>query len=499
MRLHMARLLRNSPRDFDSFFGFFKLIVFVFLIQFLGACSTNPVTGDRDFVLMSEKDELELGRKYHSEVLKEYKIYNNPQLQAYVEEIGERLASKSHRNNLVWHFYLLDSPQVNAFATPGGYIYITRGIMAYMQEEAHLAGVIGHEIGHVTARHSVRQQAQSSVVGLLGAAVAIGTGNKQAAQVSNLLGGAVIKGYGRSHELESDRLGAEYLAKSGYDPQEMLDVVGILKNQELADKARAKAEGREPRAYHGVFASHPQNDTRLQEVIRAADKFKSSAITRRDDGRFMRLTNGMTYGSSESQGVIRGNKFLHKELDFHIGFPQGWIIDNLPDRIVARNPRADQQIQVSLRDLNKRQSARDFLASNFKPFGEGRSVNTSEEQAYAGKAIVATNKSGSKEKVQVAAVYRGKKAFMVYSRGAQLPEREFFQTVESLRRLRGGESSQAKAKKIYVRNAQYGDTFARLAAQSPNAGAYAEQELRLINGMFPTGEPTAGQPIKLLR
>ena len=119
----------------------------------LAACSTNPVTGGQDFVMMSEKQELALGREYHKEILKQYKLYDNPKLQAYVEEIGERLAAKSHRQDLVFHFYLLDSPQVNAFATPGGYVYITRGIMAYMQEEAHLAGVIGHEIGHITARH----------------------------------------------------------------------------------------------------------------------------------------------------------------------------------------------------------------------------------------------------------------------------------------------------------------------------------------------------------
>jgi len=474
-----------------------KLIAVLFCIQLLGACSTNPVTGDKDFVMMSENDELELGRKYHSQVLKQYKVYKNPQLQAYVEELGERLAAKSHRNNLVWHFTLLDSPEVNAFATPGGYVYITRGIMAYMQEEAHLAGVIGHEIGHITARHGVRQQAQSTMAGLLGAAVAIGTGSREAAQLSNTLGGAIIRGYGRKHELESDRLGAEYLAKSGYDPQKMLGVVGILKNQELADVARAKSEGRQPRAYHGLFSTHPRNDDRLKEVIRAADRFKSAAVTRYDDGRFLRLTNGMTYGSSESQGVTRGNKFLHKELNFHVSFPQGWIIDNKPDRIVARNPRADQQIQVSMRDLNKQQSAKNFLASNFKPFGEGQPVRTSEDQAYAGKAIV--NVNNKKERVQVAAVYRGKKAFTVFSRGAKLPEREFFQTVESIRRLRGSETNDAKARQLYVRPANYGDTFARLASQSPNRGPYAEQELRLINGIFPTGEPTPGQMIKLIR
>lgn len=465
----------------------------------LAACSTNPVTGGQDFVMMSEKQELALGREYHKEILKQYKLYDHPELQSYVEEIGERLAAESHRKDLVFHFYLLDSPQVNAFATPGGYVYITRGIMAYMQEEAHLAGVVGHEIGHITARHGVRQHAQSQLAGLLGTAVAIGTGSREAAQLSNVLGGAVVRGYGRNHELESDRLGAEYLAKTGYDPQEMLDVVGILKNQELADKARALAENREPRAYHGVFATHPRNDTRLQGVIRAADKFKTGNVTRRDDGRFLELTNGMTYGSSESQGVIRGNSFLHKKLDLYLTFPTGWIIDNRSDSVVARSPRGEQQIIMRMRDLNKRQSAEEFLTDNFKPFSEGRSIQTSEEQAYAGKAVVET-KNGGKEQVQVAAVYRGKKAFMLYSRGkTALPENEFFATVKSVRRLKGNEVKRAGATRIELTTARRGDTFAKLAKKSPNTGPYAEQELRLINGMFPNGEPAAGQVIKVLR
>ena len=470
----------------------------ILLSLLLVGCSTNPVTGKQDFVLMSEKQELELGRKYHKEVLKQYKIYKNPKLQAYIEEIGERLAAQSHRKDLVFHFYLLDSPQVNAFATPGGYIYITRGIMAYMQEEAHLAGVIGHEIGHVTARHGVQQHAQSQAAGLLGALITIGTGSSELGQVSNLLGGAVVRGYGRADELESDRLGAEYLAKTNYDPQKMLDVVGILKNQELADKARATAEGREPRAYHGVFATHPRNDTRLQGVIKAADKFKNANVTRRDDGRFLELTNGMTYGSSESQGVTRGNAFLHKELDLHLTFPKDWIIQNQPTSVVARSLKGEQQIIMQMRDLNKRQPAKDFLANNFSSFSEGRSVSTSEEQAYAGKATIKTN--GGNEKVQVAAVYRGKKAFMLYSRGKDaLPEKEFFATVKSLRRLKGNETKQAKSTKIKLTKARRGDTFAKLAKQSVNAGPYAEQELRLINGMFPSGEPQAGQLIKVLQ
>ena len=162
-------------------------------------------------------------------------------------------------------FTLLDSAQVNAFALPGGYVYITRGIMAYMNSEEELAGVLGHEIGHVTARHGVRQHGAQTAAGVIGVLATIATGSREVAQASNQLGGALVRGYGRKHELEADRLGAEYLALTNYDPEKMLDVVEILKDQEEFEIQRAREDGREPRVYHGVYSTHPSNDLRLRK------------------------------------------------------------------------------------------------------------------------------------------------------------------------------------------------------------------------------------------
>lgn len=474
-----------------------RLLLISILFLLVAACSTNPVTGKQDFVMMSENQELELGRNYHKEVMKQYKAYDNPALQNYIEDIGQRLAAKSHRNNLIFRFQLLDSPEVNAFAVPGGYVYITRGIMAYMQDEAQLAGVIGHEIGHVTARHGVRQHAQSQLAGLLGAAVAIGTGNRGAAQISNLLGGAVIKGYGRAHELESDRLGAEYLAKSGYDSKKMIEVVGILKDQELANKARAVAEGRQPASYHGVFASHPRNDTRLKQVVSEAKKYETPQKNIANQEKFMRLMDGVTYGQSEDQGIVEGNRFYHKELNFHLQFPKGWIVQNQPSQIVAQDPKSKQAIIIQLQDLNRKESARQFLQSKFSSFQAGRKVDTSEDQAYAGKAVIGQNRRNA----VVGTVYRGKQAFILIGLGNQqtLPGDALISTMKSLRKLKKSEQSKASEKTIKVIKARQGDTFARLAKSSSRLGNYAEQELRLLNGMFPNGEPKTGQLIKVIR
>jgi len=202
--------------------------VALLLLAFLQACATNPVTGKRQLAL-SEGWERSVGPKYHEQIMKEYTVYDDPELQAYVNKIGQRMAATSHRPDLPFTFTLLDSPQVNAFAIPGGYVYVTRGIMAYMTKESHLAGVIGHEIGHVTARHGAQRAAQQQVAGVGSVAVAVLTGSQDLAQASNLLGGALMSGYGRNQELESDRLGAEYIAKNNYAPDDMIGVIGILK------------------------------------------------------------------------------------------------------------------------------------------------------------------------------------------------------------------------------------------------------------------------------
>ena len=473
-------------------------LLFAFALFFVG-CATNPVTGRQDFVTMSEAQEIKLGNRYHTEIIKQYPLYNNPELQAYINDIGKRLAANSHRSHLNFNFYLVDSPQVNAFAVPGGHIYITRGIMAYMQDEAQLAGVIGHEIGHVTARHGVRQSAQSQLTGLLTAAVAIGTGSQEVAQLSSTLGGALVSGYGRKHELESDRLGAQYLAKSGYDSRKMIEVVGILKDQELASRQRALAEGKQPRSYHGLFATHPRNDTRLKQVVSEADKYQTPQKNITNSEKFMRLMNDVAYGQSEAQGIIRKNKFYHKGLDLHIEFPEGWTIQNESDRLVAQNPHTKHAIIMQSNKLKKRVSAANFLQQSFKSFRSGRNVRTNEDQGYAGRAIV--GEGANSQEVVVGTVYRGDRAFVMVGLGdaSSLPGNQVLDTLRSVRRLQASDQKFSTANKLKTIRAKQGQTFAQLAKKSPILGKYAEQELRLLNGMFPNGEPTAGQLIKVVQ
>jgi len=264
------------------------------ILLFLSACSSNPVTGKKDFSLISEEQELAIGAQAHRDVLKQMKKYNNPKLQAYVNSIGQALAKHSHRSKIRFTFTIIDDPSVNAFALPGGYVYITTGIMAYLNSEAELAGVLGHEIGHVTARHGVQQQSASIASAILIDIIAKNSKNTNAKSLQQF-GTAIIRGYGREHELQADQLGAEYLARVGYTPESMIDVVSVLKAQEEFDKYQARKEGRQPRSYHGVFSSHPTNDRRLQEVIAAAKKYKSSRSRPINHDAYLKQINGLKY------------------------------------------------------------------------------------------------------------------------------------------------------------------------------------------------------------
>jgi predicted Zn-dependent protease len=250
--------------------GFTIRLVALLLTLTLANCAVNPVTGNPNLSLVSESEEVQIGGREDIKIRQQYGVYDNPQLQQYVNAIGQRLVKASHRPQLEYRFLVVDSPEINAFALPGGYIYITRGILAYLNSEAELAAVLGHELGHVTSRHSVQQMSATTAANIGATLLGIFVpqlNNVAGDLVVNLFGGALLSGYGREHELEADRLGAEYLARTGYDPQAMVRVVGVLKNQEVFDARVAQSEGRQPRAYHGVFDSHPDNDTRLQQLV----------------------------------------------------------------------------------------------------------------------------------------------------------------------------------------------------------------------------------------
>ena len=262
----------------------------------LTACSTNPVSGKKDFSLISENQEIQMGLQAHKNILKKQRPYNNKRLQVYVSKIGQQLASKSHRSKINYTFTVLDDPSVNAFALPGGYVYVTTGLMAYLNSEGELAGVLGHEIGHVTARHGVQQASAGMAKSVLADLLSKKMGGD--GKVLNQLGSAMLSGYGRQHELQADRLGAEYLAGVGYSPKNMIDVIGVLKAQEVY---ASRQQGRSGGSYHGVFSSHPSNDQRLQEVVNAAKSISSAGSRPANRDAYLRQINGLKFKISKNK------------------------------------------------------------------------------------------------------------------------------------------------------------------------------------------------------
>ena len=336
-----------------------KRLVFLFLILSLSGCAVNPVTGKQDFVVLSEEQEIQMGREYNAQILRQYQIYEDEKIQNYVQSIGESLAKKSHRPNLIYRFTVLDSPEINAFALPGGYIYINRGLMAYMSSEEELAAVLGHEIGHVTARHSVRQYSQAQLMGVLSAAIEINSG-RTAGDLANLASGALLSGYGREMELEADDLGAQYIYQDGYSPQGMYDVLAVLKDQEIYSKKVAKQRGIEPRNYHGVFASHPSNDKRLQEIL---DNVSQNFVkgTNKSKSNYLAMIEGMVFGDSQQAGVTRGNEFFHGPLNLYLSSPENWEIINNANSLIFNAPFGEATLQVTLEDLNFVESPEEYL------------------------------------------------------------------------------------------------------------------------------------------
>ena len=463
-------------------------------------CATNPVTGQPNFVTISEEEEVTIGRQEDPKVLQEYGgFYDDPGLQRYVDEIGQRLARVSHRPNLQYFFRVVDSPQINAFALPGGYVYITRGILNYLNSEAELAAVLGHEIGHVTARHSVQQisAAQGAdVVAAIASILVPGLQNQAAQTLLNTLGNALLSGYGREHELQADGLGAEYLARAGYDAQAMIRVVSVLKDQELFDAETAKAEGREPRGYHGVFDSHPSADTRLQQVVGQAKKY-GQGPARDERAAFLRRVDRLPFGDSPDQGFVRDGVFFHPQMGFALRFPQGWKIGNLPDRVVARSPQQDAILELRLAG-----PARDAPADVLRrALRLGNAVNVTPTEIN-GLRAAASNTSIQGRPTHAVVLFLGKDAYLI---GAQARDSQAMNqhgqmiagTVRSFHAMTAAERAQARPLTVRVITATAAMTYATLARGSP-IGNFAEQNLRLINGHYPRGEPVPGQALKIV-
>ncbi len=483
-----------------------------FLALLVGCATvTNPVTGQAERTVMDEPREIAEGQKAHQQVLAEYGVYPNQQLQAYVNELGQRLAGQSHRENLEWHFTVLDSPEVNAFALPGGYVYVTRGLMAYMDSEADLAGVVGHEIGHVTARHSAQRatRQQSAGLGVLAASVLgallesrLPGAGQMMGQVSQGVAAGYIAKYGREQELQADQLGAEYLARNHYNPRNMVDVIQGLKNQERFAADTARAEGRPAPPRTNWLSSHPSNDQRLQEITQIAAKYTGDYS---DDGqaRYLKMIDGMTFGESSEQGLTRGQNFYHAGLGIALTAPQGWKIRNSPDAVMLLNPTGDAGLLMKLIPPKAGTTHEEIIRNIFQSEQE-------QVERYALSGLPATHFVGTRTNPQ------GQAQSMEGTIVTGPDNHHYFlayasKSPQSLATARGGlraaersfrpltAADRADARPWTLRVVPVPPGGFKQMAQSTPLGDYPEPQLRLLNGFYAGGAPAAGSLVKTVQ
>jgi predicted Zn-dependent protease len=330
-------------------------------------CAVNPVTGRRQLALISEAQEIQIGQQSSQEVAQQLGLVDNQALQQYVQRVGAQLAEESERPNLPWTFRVVDDPTPNAFALPGGFIFMTRGMMDLMDSEAEMAAVLGHEIGHVTARHSVTQISRAQL-----AQLGLGVGSIFFPEAAQTFGGLAQTGmqliflsYGRDAERQSDELGFRYALREGYDVREMDDIFAtLMRIGETAGRSSVPA----------WLSTHPAEPERIAAAQARADTVPTAQLALRREEYLARI-NGLMYGENPRQGFFRGGVFLHPDLRFRIDFPQGWRTQNLPQAVNAMAPQQDAVLQLTLAQGNADAAARQFLSQQGIRPGQGGRQN----------------------------------------------------------------------------------------------------------------------------
>ncbi|WOX06632.1 M48 family metalloprotease [Microbulbifer pacificus] len=477
-------------------------IMAALLLATATGCAFNPATNRPDLVLMSEEKEIKIGREMHEKLVASTPIYNDPILTAYVEHVGQKVAKASDRPDLTYHFTIIDSQDINAFALPGGYVYINRGLLTYLHSEAEMAAVLSHEIGHITARHAVRQKTAATGAGVASVLSVLVTGSGVVGDVANLWSTAAVKGYGRDMELEADRFGAQYMYNAGYDPQSMINVIALLKDQETFSRRRARIEGKQQQTYHGVFSSHPRNDVRLREVVEAAGKLpEDKKVTKVEY--YREKTDGIVYGTNAQES--EKNRFNHKSLGFSLLFPEGWTVENQRSAIVGTAPdkSATLTIRVDKRDGNQPADMALRDVYDVRSLEQDEALSQYRLEGYTGK-LPAKSADGPD---RVAILFYGSRQYILEGKSIEKPKNTeaateldnlYMTSIRSFRPLRQTDITKPDIKRVRYVQANDKTTFASLARHM-EIGEYAEEQLRLLNGYYPRGEPKPGEWIKIVQ
>jgi predicted Zn-dependent protease len=467
----------------------------VALLWFLAGCAINPVTGRRELVLMSAEREAQLGRQTAAQVAEEMGLVESPALTAYVEEIGGRLARHSPRRDVAYRFAVVDMQEPNAFALPGGYIYVSRGLLAIANSEAELANVVGHEIGHVAARHSAQRETRALGVGVLAAlgtaaAGAIGgEGAAQgAAQIGQVAGAGFIASYGRDQERQADDVGQGLAAQAGWDPAAMASFL----NTELQSGVPHQPS---------FLDSHPMTKERVRNTAIRADSLQLSpaapiAATR--SAFYARLAN-LLIGTDQAEGLFREERFLHPGLGFALDFPGGWKTENSRTAVAAQAPGGDAvlvlQTQGESGDPGK--AAQLFAQQNQLQLGEGKREQIGGFPAYRTRVEFQTQQGPAVADLTWIAHPRATFRVLGISPSGRFGDYAgiFRDVARSFRPLAQRERDGITELRLRVAKARKGESLAALSRRTGNA--WSLEETSIANDLPIERRLRGGEPVKI--
>jgi predicted Zn-dependent protease len=335
-------------------------LLLAFLCFWVASCAVNPVTGRQEFMLVSEADEAQLGRKTDAEVVKQYGVYDDPQLSAYLNGLCRQLAGVSQRPAIPYQLKIVNTSVVNAFAVPGGYIYFTRGILAYLNNEAELVGVMGHELGHIAARHSAEQISRAELANVgLGLGMILVPDLRYVSDLAQFGVGVLFLKFSRDNERQADDLGVEYASKLGYDATQMAAFFASLARMEPTSNRSGLPEW---------FSTHPNPVDREKEVDRKAEEWRQDLDLRNpkvNREAYLKRIDGLVFGEDPREGYVENNVFYHPVLAFQFPVPVGWKINNTSTKVQMTSPEKDAAIVFTMATkASPEEAVRAFVQQN---------------------------------------------------------------------------------------------------------------------------------------
>jgi predicted Zn-dependent protease len=489
--------------------------VLVPALALAAACSQveNPATGRTEYTTLSPEQEREVGAQEHPRVLQQFGgAYPDEELQAYVAAVGAQVAANSDLPDAAFTFTLLNSEIPNAFALPGGYVYITRGLLALAETEAEMAGVLGHEIGHVTARHTAQRQTRATGAGVLatlGTVAAAVLGGEVAGQLAQQAAGvgaqAYLANYSRDQEFQADDLGVGYMTAAGYDPEAMATFLEKLAAESELDREVAGGDGDPAESW---FASHPRT---LDRVQRAAGEAKASTGGGGREGRagYLARIDGLIYGEDPRQGLVRGRQFVHPDLGFAFEAPPGFALQNTPQAVLARD-RAGRLMIFTGADLDGRSPEAYVAAPGLQQVGRAlgvevsqpRNVQTFRVDGLPGASASATVRQGSRQAdLGLAVIETGDAAyqFIFLSAGPMSRDeaRAYEATINSFRELDPQQAARIRPLRIAVVKVEAGEDAGDLASRMATDEA-KRRRFEIINALALRQGISPGDEVKLI-